>query len=59
MRRGLVLVHELSEELAFESGGSRVRAIVGPDGVVRTRTANGSISRKSITTGRNHVQAQW
>jgi anti-sigma regulatory factor (Ser/Thr protein kinase) len=31
MRRGLVLVHELSEKLSFERGGSRVRAIVDPD----------------------------
>jgi anti-sigma regulatory factor (Ser/Thr protein kinase) len=31
-KRGLVLVHELSEELAFEHGGSRVRAIVDPEG---------------------------
>jgi Anti-sigma regulatory factor (Ser/Thr protein kinase) len=31
-RRGLVLVHELSEELYFERGGRRVRAIVYPDG---------------------------
>jgi len=31
-KRGLVLVHELSEELRFERGGSRVRAIVDPDG---------------------------
>jgi anti-sigma regulatory factor (Ser/Thr protein kinase) len=31
-KRGLVLVHELSEELAFERGGSRVRAIVDPEG---------------------------
>jgi anti-sigma regulatory factor (Ser/Thr protein kinase) len=30
-KRGLVLVHELSEELIFERGGSRVRAIVDPD----------------------------
>jgi anti-sigma regulatory factor (Ser/Thr protein kinase) len=30
--RGLVLVHELSEELSFEHGGRRVRAIVHPDG---------------------------
>jgi anti-sigma regulatory factor (Ser/Thr protein kinase) len=29
-KRGLVLVHELSEDLAFERGGSRVRAIVDP-----------------------------
>jgi anti-sigma regulatory factor (Ser/Thr protein kinase) len=31
-KRGLVLVHELSEELVFERGGSRVRAIVNPEG---------------------------
>jgi anti-sigma regulatory factor (Ser/Thr protein kinase) len=31
-KRGLVLVHELAEELAFERGGSRVRAIVDPEG---------------------------
>jgi hypothetical protein len=31
-QRGLVLAHELSEELAFERGGSRVRAIVDPGG---------------------------
>jgi anti-sigma regulatory factor (Ser/Thr protein kinase) len=31
-KRGLVLVNELSEELAFERGGSRVRAIVDPEG---------------------------
>jgi serine/threonine-protein kinase RsbW len=31
-KRGLVLVHELSEELIFERGGSRVKAIVMPDG---------------------------
>ena len=31
-QRGLVLVHELSEELTFERGGSRVRAIVDPGG---------------------------
>jgi anti-sigma regulatory factor (Ser/Thr protein kinase) len=31
-QRGLVLVHELSEELVFERGGCRVKAIVGPDG---------------------------
>ena len=31
-KRGLVLVHELSEELRFERGGCRVRAIVDPDG---------------------------
>jgi anti-sigma regulatory factor (Ser/Thr protein kinase) len=31
-KRGLVLVHELSEELVFERGGSRVRAIVDPEG---------------------------
>lgn len=30
--RGLVLVHELSEELRFERGGCRVRAIVDPSG---------------------------
>jgi anti-sigma regulatory factor (Ser/Thr protein kinase) len=30
--RGLVLVHELAEELVFERGGSRVRAIVDPEG---------------------------
>lgn len=29
-KRGLVLVHELSEELSFERGGSRVRAMVYP-----------------------------
>jgi anti-sigma regulatory factor (Ser/Thr protein kinase) len=32
MKRGLVIVHELAEELTFERGGSRVRAIVGPGG---------------------------
>jgi anti-sigma regulatory factor (Ser/Thr protein kinase) len=31
-KRGLVLVHELAEELVFERGGSRVRAIVDPEG---------------------------
>ena len=31
-KRGLVLVHELSEDLRFERGGSRVRAIVHPGG---------------------------
>jgi anti-sigma regulatory factor (Ser/Thr protein kinase) len=31
-QRGLVLAHELSEELSFERGGSRVRAIVDPGG---------------------------
>jgi anti-sigma regulatory factor (Ser/Thr protein kinase) len=31
--RGLVLVHELSKELAFERGGRRVRAIVYPDDI--------------------------
>jgi anti-sigma regulatory factor (Ser/Thr protein kinase) len=31
-KRGLVLTHELSEELSFERGGSRVRAIVDPGG---------------------------
>ena len=31
-RRGLVLVHELSEELAFERGGRRVRALIDPNG---------------------------
>jgi len=31
-KRGLVLVHELAEELVFERGGSRVRAIVNPEG---------------------------
>ena len=31
-RRGLVLAHELSEELSFERGGSRVRAMVAPGG---------------------------
>lgn len=31
-KRGLVLVHELSEGLVFERGGSRVRAIVDPEG---------------------------
>jgi anti-sigma regulatory factor (Ser/Thr protein kinase) len=31
-KRGLVLVHELSEELAFERGGCRVRAVVDPEG---------------------------
>jgi anti-sigma regulatory factor (Ser/Thr protein kinase) len=31
-KRGLVLVHELSEELVFEHGGSRVRAIVCTEG---------------------------
>jgi anti-sigma regulatory factor (Ser/Thr protein kinase) len=31
-QRGLVLVHELSEELSFERGGSRVRAMVDPSG---------------------------
>ncbi len=31
-KRGLVLVHELSEDLTFERGGSRVRAIVDPGG---------------------------
>jgi len=31
-KRGLVLVRELSEALAFERGGSRVRAIVDPEG---------------------------
>ena len=30
-RRGLVLAHELSRELAFERGGSRVRALVDPE----------------------------
>jgi anti-sigma regulatory factor (Ser/Thr protein kinase) len=29
--RGLLIVHELSEELVFERGGSRIRAIVDPD----------------------------
>jgi anti-sigma regulatory factor (Ser/Thr protein kinase) len=32
MKRGLVLVHELSKELSFERGGSRVRAMVSPSG---------------------------
>jgi anti-sigma regulatory factor (Ser/Thr protein kinase) len=31
-RRGLLLVHELSEELTFERGGSRSRAIVDTEG---------------------------
>jgi anti-sigma regulatory factor (Ser/Thr protein kinase) len=31
-KRGLVLAHELSEELVFERGGSRVRAIMDPEG---------------------------
>jgi anti-sigma regulatory factor (Ser/Thr protein kinase) len=31
-KRGLVLVHELAEELVFERGGSRVKAIVDPEG---------------------------
>jgi anti-sigma regulatory factor (Ser/Thr protein kinase) len=31
-KRGLVLVHELSQELTFERGGSRVRAMVEPGG---------------------------
>ena len=31
-KRGLVLVNELSEDLTFERGGSRVRAIVDPGG---------------------------
>jgi anti-sigma regulatory factor (Ser/Thr protein kinase) len=35
-KRGLVLVHELSEELAFERGGSRVRAIVDAEGKRQT-----------------------
>jgi anti-sigma regulatory factor (Ser/Thr protein kinase) len=35
-KRGLVLVHELSEELAFERSGSRVRAIVAPEGKRQT-----------------------
>jgi anti-sigma regulatory factor (Ser/Thr protein kinase) len=30
--RGLVLVNELADELSFEHGGSRVRAIVDPSG---------------------------
>jgi anti-sigma regulatory factor (Ser/Thr protein kinase) len=32
VKRGLVIVHELSEELTFERGGSRVRAMVEPGG---------------------------
>jgi anti-sigma regulatory factor (Ser/Thr protein kinase) len=32
VNRGLVLVNELSEELTFERGGSRVRALVNPGG---------------------------
>jgi anti-sigma regulatory factor (Ser/Thr protein kinase) len=31
-KRGLVLVYQLSEELVFERGGCRVRAMVGPGG---------------------------
>lgn len=31
-KRGLVIVHELSEELFFERGGRRARAFVHPDG---------------------------
>ena len=40
-KRGLVLVHELSEELAFERGGCRVRAIVDPEGKDRSMDRDG------------------
>jgi anti-sigma regulatory factor (Ser/Thr protein kinase) len=43
IKRGLVIVHELSEELAFERGGSRVRAIVDPEGK-RLDSRRGGIS---------------
>jgi anti-sigma regulatory factor (Ser/Thr protein kinase) len=42
-KRGLVLVHELSEALVFERGGSRVRAIVDPEGK-RSEGDRGSLS---------------
>jgi anti-sigma regulatory factor (Ser/Thr protein kinase) len=40
-KRGLVLVHELSEELVFERGGSRVRAMVDPEGKDRSMDRDG------------------
>lgn len=39
--RGLVLVHELSEEIVFERGGRRVRAIIYPDSM-RQESGRGS-----------------
>jgi anti-sigma regulatory factor (Ser/Thr protein kinase) len=40
-KRGLVLVHELAEDLVFERGGCRVRAIVYPEGKDRSMDRDG------------------
>ncbi len=58
-KRGLVLVNELSEDLTFERGGSRVRAIVDPGGSARSQSDATTLLRQKKATGRNHVQAQW